>query len=279
MLISLLIVKWHPRVRHIIHQVVPVPRGHHGLQLHSKHRLTNKHTNVDCVRNATIPCAWTERLQVWVRRGNAVHCCCSVLNRDRFERLFPCVTKTLQDFLPDTLHIKTQQRTRCPQGKSSVKKRRFSPQVISFACSLWVCVFESRPADGNPAPVSLPPQCTKQVLHWSKVPRHDATRSWEEIQQTVSPPLRRRKLDRLHVFLGTHGGLSEGKKENETEISTIWATVVYSISVAAHVKKVVVFNLYTNWKLKKRGSICLTKWATPCGSSTSNPLPKLKYML
>lgn len=62
MLISLLVVQRHPRVRHIIHQVVPVPCGHHGLELRGKRRLTTQHANVDRVGLATIPCVRTARL-------------------------------------------------------------------------------------------------------------------------------------------------------------------------------------------------------------------------
>lgn len=54
--------------------------------------------------------------------------------------------------------------------------------------AFWLCFFpfffffESRPVGGNaalslslPLHLSLSPQSTKQVPHWSEVPKHDAT--------------------------------------------------------------------------------------------------------
>lgn len=73
-LVSFLVVERHPRVRHIIHQVVPVPGGHRGfpdlLSRHSKHGSTAKQTGLEALQS---PCVRTARLQERIPGGNAVH--------------------------------------------------------------------------------------------------------------------------------------------------------------------------------------------------------------
>lgn len=78
-----------------------------------------------------------------------------------------------------------------------------------------VCLFlYSRPGGGNAAPVSplhVLYDAKSESRVGAKFPGDDATRRGNPASRHVSPPLRGRTCDRLHVFLGTEGGLAEGK--------------------------------------------------------------------
>lgn len=74
-------------------------------------------------------------------------------------------------------------------------QRAVSLSAGDAACSLWVCPVGGRAAAAFLLSLFLlslffspPSQSTKQVPHWREVPKHDATRSWEEKSQQIKFP-------------------------------------------------------------------------------------------
>lgn len=211
MLISLLVVQRQPRVRHIVHQVVPVPHGHRGLRpttsRRRKHCSTTKLTNSACVGNATIPMCLhsaAPRVSSRCRRSPLLllqRSCpqegqnCALLF---FFFLFP-ETQPPRDTsgslsFPNAARFSSNRGGGClfpkPQGENPAS----SPQVMWV---FWIpsCWWKRR----SRLSPSLPPQSTKRVPHWSEVPKHDATPELGgKPGKQVSPALRIWKCDTLN---------------------------------------------------------------------------------
>lgn len=119
MLVCLFVMKRHPRVRHIIHQVVPVPRRHFGRQTDrprwsfgSTRRYGFDSKRSSAVRDSRAPSAVSSRwrrsplLLPWASKG-------PILKRGTFASLPLYPRVTIQALLPDLCV------SRAGRGKSS----------------------------------------------------------------------------------------------------------------------------------------------------------------